>query len=60
MFCGGSCGGLRGLKTPLVHGGGFKTPPVSVANITVKEHEWEAGTSPPPGQVRELAYISCL
>ena len=33
-------GGLRGLKTPL----GLR-PPVSVANVTVKEHEGETGTS---------------
>ena len=30
-------GGLKGLKTPLGHGGGSR-PHVSVANITVKEH----------------------
>ena len=31
--------------------GGLR-PPMSVANITVKEHEGETGTSPPPGKVR--------
>ena len=38
---------------------GVLDPPVSVANITVKEHEGETGTSPPPGQVRQPAFIPC-
>ena len=51
-------GGLRGLKTPpLGHEGGVLDPPVSVANITVKEHEGETEISPPPGQVRQPAFI---
>ena len=31
-------GGLRGIKTTLSHGGVPLDPPVSLANITVKEH----------------------
>ena len=53
----GSRGGLRGLKTPLGHEGGVLDPPVSVANITVKEHEGETEISPLPGQVRQPAFI---
>ena len=37
--------------------GGVLDPPVSVANITVKEHEGETEISPPPGQVRQPAFI---
>ena len=48
----GSSGGLWGLKTTLVHEGGVLGTPLSLANITVKEHDGETGTSPPPGQVR--------
>ena len=38
MYSSGSRGEFRGLKTPLGHGGGVLDRPVSVANITVKEH----------------------
>ena len=51
--------GVLGVSRPPPpgHGEGVLDPPVSVANITVKEHEGETEISPPPGQVRQPAFI---
>ena len=50
-------GSLGSQDPPLGQEGGVLDPPVSVANIAVKDHEGETEISPPPGQVRQPAFI---
>ena len=48
------------IKNPPGHEGGILDPLVSVANITVKEQDGETGTSLPPGQVHQPAFIHAV